>query len=41
MDKIRDEKLRMIMQEISELLREVYGSKLKAVILYGSAARGY
>ena len=40
MDKIRDEKLRMIMQEISGLLKGVYGSRLKAVILYGSAARG-
>lgn len=40
MEKIKDEKLRKILQEMSELLRLVYGEQLKAVILYGSVARG-
>ncbi|HJB90485.1 MAG TPA: nucleotidyltransferase domain-containing protein [Candidatus Eisenbergiella merdigallinarum] len=40
MDKIRDEKLKSILQEMSELLHQVYGNRLKAVILYGSVARG-
>ncbi len=40
MEKIADEKLREILQEMGELLKSVYGNRLKAVILYGSAARG-
>lgn len=40
MEKIKDEKLRKILQEIAELLNQVYGDRLKAVILYGSVARG-
>ena len=40
MDKVKDEKLRIILQEMSELLHQVYGEHLKAVILYGSVARG-
>ncbi|HIW81107.1 MAG TPA: nucleotidyltransferase domain-containing protein [Candidatus Acetatifactor stercoripullorum] len=40
MDKIKDEKLREILQEMAELLHRVYGKRLKAVILYGSVARG-
>ena len=40
MDKDKDEKLRIILQEMSELLHQVYGERLKAVILYGSVARG-
>lgn len=40
MEKIKDEKLRKILQEIAELLKQVYGDRLKAVILYGSVARG-
>lgn len=40
MDKIMDEKLKSILQEMSELLHQVYGNRLKAVILYGSVARG-
>ena len=40
MDKIKDERLRKILQEMAELLQHVYGERLKAVILYGSVARG-
>ena len=40
MEKIADEKLREILQEMGELLKNVYGNRLKAVILYGSVARG-
>ena len=40
MEKIKDEKLRKILQEMAELLKQVYGDRLKAVILYGSVARG-
>lgn len=40
MDKIKDERLRKILQEMAELLQRVYGERLKAVILYGSVARG-
>ncbi len=40
MDKIKDERLRNILQEMAELLQRVYGERLKAVILYGSVARG-
>ena len=40
MEKITDEKLREILQEMGELLKSVYGNRLKAVILYGSVARG-
>ena len=40
MEKIADEKLREILQEMGELLKSVYGNRLKAVILYGSVARG-
>ena len=40
MEKIKDEKLRKILQEMAELLHDVYGNRLKAVILYGSVARG-
>lgn len=40
MDKIRDERLREILQEMAELLQHVYGDRLKEVILYGSVARG-
>lgn len=40
MEKIKDEKLREILQEMAELLQQVYGNRLKAVILYGSVARG-
>lgn len=40
MEKIKDEKLRTILQELAGLLHQVYGDRLKAVILYGSVARG-
>ena len=40
MEKIADENLREILQEMGELLKNVYGNRLKAVILYGSVARG-
>lgn len=40
MEKIKDEKLRKILQEMAELLKQVYGNRLKAVILYGSVVRG-
>ena len=40
MDGIKDQKLREILLEMSKLLRDVYGNRLKAVILFGSVARG-
>lgn len=40
MEKVKDENLKKILQEIAELLRNVYGERLRAVILYGSVAGG-
>ena len=40
MEKLQDEKLKKILMELAEMLQEVYRDKLKAVILYGSVARG-
>ena len=40
MEQIRDEQMRKILSELAELLYQVYKDKLKAVILYGSVARG-
>ena len=40
MNQIKDEKLNSILQEMSDLLKRVYKDRLKAVILYGSVARG-
>lgn len=40
MDKIKDERLRKMLQEMAELLHFAYSERLKAVILYGSVARG-
>ena len=40
MEKIKDEKLKKILQEMAELLKQVYGDRLKTIILYGSVARG-
>ena len=40
MEKVKDENLKKILHEIAELLRNVYGERLRAVILYGSVARG-
>ncbi|MCD8325967.1 MAG: nucleotidyltransferase domain-containing protein [Lachnospiraceae bacterium] len=39
-EQIKDDRLQNMLRELSELLCQVYGSKLKAVILYGSVARG-
>lgn len=40
MEQIQDEEMRNILSELAKLLQGVYGSKLRAVILYGSVARG-
>ncbi len=40
MEQIRSDQLKNMLQELSELLRQAYGDKLRAVILYGSVARG-
>lgn len=40
MDRIIDATTENILREITGLLSELYGSSLKAVILYGSVARG-
>lgn len=40
MGQIKDEQMKKILSELSELLHQVYGNKLRAVILYGSVARG-
>ncbi len=40
MDKIKDEQIKRILEELSEFLRQVYKNRLRAVILYGSVARG-
>ncbi len=40
METIRDEKLKGILQELTGLLQQVYGDRLKSIILYGSVARG-
>ena len=40
MEKIQDLDLRKMLLELEEKLQRVYGNKLKAVILYGSVARG-
>lgn len=37
---MQDKKIRAMLMEMSELLEKVYKDKLKAVILYGSMARG-
>lgn len=37
---VPDKELEKILLELSECLRQIYGIKLKSVILYGSAARG-
>lgn len=39
-EQIRDGQMRKILSELAELMRQVYGDKLKSVILYGSVARG-
>lgn len=40
MDQIKDEQMRKILSELLELLHQVYGKRLRAIILYGSVARG-
>lgn len=40
MEILQDIELKSMLKELSEMLLAVYGSKLKSVILYGSAARG-
>ena len=40
MEKLQDETLKKMLIELADMLLDVYHDKLKAVILYGSAARG-
>lgn len=40
MEQIKSNQLQSMLEELSELLRQAYGDKLRAVILYGSVARG-
>lgn len=40
MEQIIDEHMRKILSELAELLHQIYGSKLRTIILYGSVARG-
>lgn len=40
MDQIKDEHTKKMLSELAELLHQAYGKRLKAVILYGSVARG-
>lgn len=40
MEKLQNEELRIILTELAGMLQEIYREKLKAVILYGSVARG-
>lgn len=40
MERLQDIGLKTMLQELIDMLEQVYGDKLKAVILYGSVARG-
>lgn len=40
MEQIKDESIKKMLTELSESLQQIYGDKLKAVVLYGSVARG-
>ena len=40
MKKLQNKELENVLGELADMLQEVYRDKLKAVILYGSAARG-
>ena len=40
MEQIKDEQLRKILNEMAILIYKTYGDRLKAIILYGSVARG-
>lgn len=39
-DKLQDTELKKMLMELSNMLQEVYRDKLRAVVLYGSTARG-
>lgn len=40
MEQIKDESIKKMLTELSKSLQQIYGDKLKAVVLYGSVARG-
>lgn len=40
MKKIKDENIKKMLEELAESLKNIYGDKLKTVVLYGSVARG-
>ena len=40
MEKLQDEVIKKMLEELDEILKIVYGDKLKSIILYGSVARG-
>ncbi|MDO4345266.1 MAG: nucleotidyltransferase domain-containing protein [Eubacteriales bacterium] len=40
MNRIKDEQMRIILSELADRLYQVYENRLKAVIVYGSVARG-
>lgn len=40
MEKLQDMELKRMLTELANMLQDVYHDKLKAVILYGSVARG-
>lgn len=40
MEKLQDAEWKKILTELSDMLQKVYQDRLKAVILYGSVARG-
>ena len=40
MEKLQDIELKKMLTELADMLQTVYQEKLKAVILYGSVARG-
>ena len=39
-EKILDENIKKMLAELAESLQQVYGDKLKTIVLYGSVARG-
>lgn len=39
-EKILDENIKKMLTELAESLQQVYGDKLKTIVLYGSVARG-
>ena len=40
MEQSKDENIRKLLAELADLLCQIYGDKLRTVILYGSVARG-